>query len=87
MANIDKLVSYAELKLGQFGHEYRETHGEAETHEIEPASYDVSGSNIIVHYIKDQYTIDLNKAGLKEAVTEEDTQEVVNRLNEFFNHA
>lgn len=87
MANIDKLVSYAELKLGQIGLDYREHHGEAESHEIEPSSYKVSGTNIIVHYYSDQYTIDLNKAGLKDAVTESDTQEVVDRLNEFFNHA
>ncbi|MEE1106593.1 hypothetical protein [Macrococcoides canis] len=87
MANIDKLVSYAELKLGQIGLDYREHHGEAESHEIEPSSYEVSGTNIIVHYYSDQYTIDLNKAGLKDAVTESDTQEVVDRLNEFFNHA
>ncbi|ARQ07571.1 DUF1797 domain-containing protein [Macrococcoides canis] len=87
MANIDKLVSYAELKLGQIGLDYREHHGEAESHEIEPSSYEVSGTNIIVHYHSDQYTIDLNKAGLKDAVTESDTQEVVDRLNEFFDHA
>lgn len=87
MANIDKLVSYAELKLGQIGLDYREHHGEAESHEIEPSSYEVSGTNIIVHYHSDQYTIELNKAGLKDAVTESDTQEVVDRLNEFFNHA
>lgn len=87
MANIDKLVSYAELKLGQIGLDYREHHGEAESHEIEPSSYEVSGTNIIVHYHSDQYTIDLNKAGLKDTVTESDTQEVVDRLNEFFNHA
>ncbi|QIH76513.1 hypothetical protein GTN31_09080 [Macrococcoides canis] len=87
MANIDKLVSYAELKLGQIGLDYREHHGEAESHEIEPSSYEVSGTNIIVHYHLDQYTIDLNKAGLKDAVTESDTQEVVDRLNEFFDHA
>ncbi|TDM23917.1 hypothetical protein [Macrococcoides canis] len=87
MANIDKLVSYAELKLGQIGLDYREHHGEAESHEIEPSSYEVSGTNIIVHYYSDQYTIDLNKACLKDAVTESDTQEVVDRLNEFFNHA
>ncbi|WP_354680459.1 hypothetical protein MRN59_02675 [Macrococcoides caseolyticum] len=87
MANIDKLVSYAELKLGQIGKDYREHHGEEETHEIEPSSYEVSGANIIVHYHSDQYTIDLNKAGLKDTVTESDTQEVVERLNEFFDHA
>ncbi|WP_144781720.1 hypothetical protein [Macrococcoides caseolyticum] len=87
MANIDKLVSYAELKLGQIGKDYREHHGEEETHEIEPSSYEVSGANIIVHYHSDQYTIDLNKAGLKDALTESDTQEVVERLNEFFDHA
>lgn len=87
MANIDKLVSYAELKLGQMGQDYREHHGEAEAHEVEPSSYEVSGTNIIVHYHSDQYIIDLNKAGLKDAVTESDTQEVVDRLNEFFNHA
>ncbi|UTH06332.1 hypothetical protein [Macrococcoides canis] len=87
MANIDKLVSYAELKLGQIGLDYREHHGEAESHEIEPSSYEVSGTNIIVHYHSDQYTIDLNKAGLKDAVTESDIQEVVDRLNEFFDHA
>ncbi|MCG7420785.1 hypothetical protein MHJ97_10135 [Macrococcus epidermidis] len=84
MANIDKLVSYAELKLGQFGSDYRENHEEDKVQEIQPRSYDVNGTSIDVHYDAQSYIIDLTKSGVRD-VTEEDAQAVVARLKEFFN--
>ncbi|WP_414045927.1 hypothetical protein ACMGE7_08680 [Macrococcus equi] len=86
MANIDKLVSYAELKLGQFGADYRENHEQDKVQEIQPGSYVANGSIIEVNYDAKSYAIDLNQAGVGE-VTEEDTVVVIERLKEFFNHA
>lgn len=86
MANIDKLVSYAELKLGQFGADYRENHEQDKVQEIQPGSYAANGSIIEVNYDAKNYEIDLNQAGVGE-VTEEDTVVVIERLKEFFNHS
>lgn len=84
MANIDKLVTYAELKLGQFGVDYRENHEEDKVQEIEPRSYGVNGTSIDVLYDAQSYVIDLTKSGVRD-VTEEDAHAVVRRLKEFFN--
>lgn len=84
MASIDKLVSYAELKLGQFGADYRENHEEDNVQEIQPNGYAANGTSIDVNYDSQSYVIDLTQAGEGD-VTEAETQEVVARLKEFFN--
>ncbi|WP_414042553.1 hypothetical protein [Macrococcus animalis] len=84
MANIDKLVSYAELKLGQFGADYRENYEQDKVQEVQPGSYAVNGSSIEVNYDAQSYVIDLTQAGEGE-VSEMEAQEVVSRLKEFFN--
>lgn len=84
MANIDKLVTYAELKLGQYGSDYRENHEEDKVQEIEPRSYAVNGTSIDVNYDAHSYVIDLTKSGVRD-VTEDDAHAVVARLKEFFN--
>ncbi|RXK17354.1 hypothetical protein [Macrococcus sp. DPC7161] len=83
MSNIDKLVSYAQLKLGQFGQDYRENHEHDAVQEIQPKSYDVNGSTITVHYDAHDYTLNLEESGVSE-VTEADAKAVVDRLNSFF---
>lgn len=83
MANIDKLVTYAELKLGQFGVDYRENYETDVVHEVEPRDYTVNGTSIKVDYDSHSYDLDLTQSGIKD-ISEEDTQKVVNRLREFF---
>ncbi|MCE4957731.1 hypothetical protein [Macrococcoides caseolyticum] len=84
MSNIDKLVSYAELKLGQFGADYREHYETDKVQEIKPGSYAANGTVIDVNYDAKSYQIDLTQSGVDD-VTEADTQAVIERLKEFFN--
>ncbi|MGV2876326.1 hypothetical protein ROU88_10755 [Macrococcus capreoli] len=86
MVNIDKLVTYAELKLGQFGADYREHFEQDKVQEVEPASYQANGTTIDVNYDAKSYVIDLTQSGVHD-VTPEDAKIVVERLKEFFKHA
>ena len=87
MANIDKLVQYAELKVGHFGADYRENYEDDDVAQIQPNAVRAEGSEIIVSYDEQTYTIELNRSGVSDDVTPEEAQEVAARIEEYFKYA
>ncbi|KAA1039100.1 hypothetical protein [Macrococcus equipercicus] len=86
MANIDKLVQYAELKAGQFGSDYRENYEDDKVAEIKPNSVRAEGTQVIISYDAHSYTVDLNRSGVAGEVTPEDAEEVAARVQEYFKY-
>ncbi|TDM07486.1 hypothetical protein [Macrococcus lamae] len=86
MANIDKLVQYAELKVGQFGADYRENYEDDKVAEVKPKSIHAEGEQVIVAYDDNTYTIDLNRSGVANDVTPEEAAEVAARVDEYFRY-
>lgn len=84
MSNVDKLVQYAELKVGQFGQDYREKHEHDKVQEVSPRAVEVDGLNIVVHYDEKSYVIHLDQSGVKGEVTPEEAAEVADRMKEFY---
>lgn len=86
MANVDKLVQYAELKVGQFGTDYREHHEHDAVAEIKPKTIRAEGTHVIVAYDAREYTIDLTKSGVKGEVSAEDAALVADRMTEYYRY-
>lgn len=84
MSNVDKLVQYAELKVGQFGEDYREHHEHDKVKEVAPREIEGNGLNIIVRYDDKSYVIHLDQSGVNGEITEEEAAEVVDRMKEFY---